>query len=146
MDVFFRAASVVDDRVCADVVFEDRRREALAREDGSVCARLTVATIESMSTTAFSDCFISIGVLRQSRATDPCRQPRHCVPNRLRDARMIGGTTRRKGRDTKTAWEGVVMVAGDVLSCETRWEANLCCFEAEAAELNEFESKKDRGK
>ena len=30
-----------------------------------------------------------------------------------RDVRMIDGTAWRKGRDSKTAWEGVVMVVGD---------------------------------
>ena len=29
------------------------------------------------------------------------------------DARMIDATAWRKGRETKTAWEGVVMVVGD---------------------------------
>ena len=33
-----------------------------------------------------------------------------CLLVIVRDARMNDGTAWRKGRDTKTAWEGVVMV------------------------------------
>ena len=44
-----------------------------------------------------------------------------CLLVIARDPRMIDGTAWRKGRDSKTAWEGVVMVVGDDVRFVRRW-------------------------